>query len=398
MKKITPLFIGIFLLFAANSFSQINFEHGSFAEIKAKAKTEHKLIFIDAFTTWCGPCKWMAKNVFTNDTVASFFNKTFVNAKIDMEAGEGLEIAKIYKINVYPSLLFINENGDLIHRVAGSRSSADFIQLGKDALIPEKQFSTIEKKYMNGNREGLFISSYLNILSGSGLDTRDVLSDYLNSQKESDLSSSTNWNIIYSHLNDNNSKTFNYLMKNAELFSKLHTADSVNNKIFYVYSDALNNLIYARTPDSVKIFNLKKEIQNSGFKRGEEVLLDADLNYYQNKQDYNNFAKTAVIYIDKYKSTDVDFLNNIAYTFYTEVKDKGMLEKAESWAKKSYELNPHPQFNMDTYACLLALNGKKKEAIELEKKAIEIIKNGKEKYDQSAIAAMQKQIDEWSMQ
>jgi thiol:disulfide interchange protein len=69
------------------TFAQIKFESGTWSQIKAKAKAENKLIFLDAYTTWCGPCKWMARNVFTNDTVAQFYNATFVNAKIDMEAG-----------------------------------------------------------------------------------------------------------------------------------------------------------------------------------------------------------------------------------------------------------------------------------------------------------------------
>lgn len=103
--------------FSSKTFGQIKFEHGTWAEIKAKAKAENKIIFMDAFTTWCGPCKWMVKNVFTNDTVANYYNSTFVNAKIDMEAGEGKELAIQYSIQSYPSLLYIDSNGEIVHRV-----------------------------------------------------------------------------------------------------------------------------------------------------------------------------------------------------------------------------------------------------------------------------------------
>lgn len=54
-------------------------------KIVKKAKKEKKLIFVDCYTSWCGPCKLLARDVFTNDEVADFFNANFVNAKFDME-------------------------------------------------------------------------------------------------------------------------------------------------------------------------------------------------------------------------------------------------------------------------------------------------------------------------
>ncbi|GAH00631.1 unnamed protein product, partial [marine sediment metagenome] len=67
----------------------INFNVHSFEEAIKTAKAENKLIFVDAYTTWCGPCKWMSKNVFTEGKVGDYFNESFVNVKIDMEKGEG---------------------------------------------------------------------------------------------------------------------------------------------------------------------------------------------------------------------------------------------------------------------------------------------------------------------
>lgn len=55
----------------------IQFQTGKWADIQQKAASESKMIFVDAYTTWCGPCKWMAKTVFTNDTVADYYNATF---------------------------------------------------------------------------------------------------------------------------------------------------------------------------------------------------------------------------------------------------------------------------------------------------------------------------------
>ncbi len=376
--------------------AQIKFEHDTWKEIKAKAKSENKLIFLDAFTSWCGPCKWMAKNIFTNDTVAAYYNDSFVNAKIDMEVGEGKEIAALYGVRVYPSLLFIDGDGELVHRSAGSRDASAFIQLGKEAQKPEKQFGTLTKKYKNGEKDAPFIQLYLAALQGAGLPTDEAVVTYFNGQKEEDLTSRENWNMINRYVTDCKSKEFIYLLKNSGAFSKKYGSDSVNEKIYGVYANECYRLIYSVKADSVQYLPLKQEIKKSGFVRADELLLDVDIAYYDKKQDYMDYAKTACAYIEKYKSTDVNILNNCAYGFYQHVSDKTMLGKAEQWARKAAELDPNPQTSMDTYACVLSVNNKKQEAIKVEKQAIEKMKAEPAKYDQKAIPDMEKKISEWS--
>lgn len=67
----------------------IRFEEGSYQEALNKAKKENKLLFVDCYTSWCGPCKMLANEVFTNNEVADYFNANFVSLKVDCEKGEG---------------------------------------------------------------------------------------------------------------------------------------------------------------------------------------------------------------------------------------------------------------------------------------------------------------------
>ncbi len=112
----------------------IKFFHGTFNEAKAKAKKENKLIFMDCYTTWCGPCKKMAKNIFVKKEVGDYYNKNFICLKMDMEQGEGLTVATNYSIEAYPTYLFINSKGVVKHRELGYIESERFIQVGKTAL------------------------------------------------------------------------------------------------------------------------------------------------------------------------------------------------------------------------------------------------------------------------
>lgn len=105
---------------ANNDEAGINFETLSFEEAIQKAKKEKKLIFLDAYAVWCGPCKMMDRTTFKNEKVGEVFNKNFINIKIDMEKGEGPAIAKRYQVRAYPTMMLINAEGKVEKRILGA--------------------------------------------------------------------------------------------------------------------------------------------------------------------------------------------------------------------------------------------------------------------------------------
>lgn len=112
----------------------ITFTESNWKAVLAQAKKEHKLVFVDAYTQWCRPCIMMAKDVFTLDVVADFYNQNFINVSLDMEKGEGPALAKKYAVNAYPSFLYIDGNGKLVSRDGGYQEADKFIDAGKKAL------------------------------------------------------------------------------------------------------------------------------------------------------------------------------------------------------------------------------------------------------------------------
>jgi thiol:disulfide interchange protein len=98
----------------------IRFKHISLEEAKKQAKKNEQYIFIDAYTSWCGPCKKMAATSFKNAEVGALYNEKFINLKIDVEQDtDGPELAKLYKVRAYPTLLIIDSDGKLIKSVLG---------------------------------------------------------------------------------------------------------------------------------------------------------------------------------------------------------------------------------------------------------------------------------------
>lgn len=110
----------------------IKFKHITLEEAKKKAAEDDQLIFIDAYTSWCGPCKKMAATSFQEEKVGELFNESFVNLKIDVEKdADGAEIARLYKIKAYPTLLFIDSNGKLVKQVIGFQTGDQLINIAK---------------------------------------------------------------------------------------------------------------------------------------------------------------------------------------------------------------------------------------------------------------------------
>ncbi len=112
----------------------IVFFEGTWDEAVSLAGKENKLIFLDAYTSWCGPCKAMQKNIFPDVKVGEFFNEKFINVKINMEKGEGIALAKKYNVRAYPTLFFIDSQETLKMSALGYHNISQLLKLGEKAL------------------------------------------------------------------------------------------------------------------------------------------------------------------------------------------------------------------------------------------------------------------------
>jgi len=112
----------------------IAFTTASFDELLAKAAKDQKLVFIDGYTTWCGPCKMLAAKTFPQTEVGDFMNPRFISAQIDMERGEGPELAHRYGISAYPTMLILRPDGTLVGKVVGYHEPQPFLDRIREIL------------------------------------------------------------------------------------------------------------------------------------------------------------------------------------------------------------------------------------------------------------------------
>ncbi len=140
--------------------SGIKFEHGlSWKQIVEKATKEHKGIFVDCYTTWCGPCKNMSSTIFPMKEVGDFFNKNFICVKAQMDStkkdnettiawrADASMLEKKFLVHVYPTFLYFSSNGDALHRSVGAGGATSIIKEGINALDSNMAYYTIKSKF-----------------------------------------------------------------------------------------------------------------------------------------------------------------------------------------------------------------------------------------------------------
>ena len=384
MKNILFIIAFTFLL-GSNIHSQdgIKFDKSEWKEILAKAKKEKKLIFVDAYAAWCGPCKMMDRDVFSQKEAGDFFNAKFVNAKIDMEKGEGIGLSRSFGVMAYPTLLFVNSSGNVVHRAVGYHNPGQLLELGEAALDPSRNMGSIADKYEQGDRS----PELLYTLALAKLDAMDgtyeeVAEEYLKTQN--DWNTKENREFIYRMVNSTDSEMAKHLVHHKKDYEAHLGSQAVAGKI--------NELVQNQVANATSEADLKSiediyAVLYPG--KAEEMVSRLKMGYYAQKEDWSGFAKATNASLKKYPAESWDELNEYAWIFYEEVQDKKLLKCALKWAKKSVAMESN-YYNHDTLAALYYRLGKKGKALSTANKAIAMAKETGE--DHSSTDALLEEI------
>lgn len=151
-------------LFAAASLmpaaAQTDFRHITYDEAIEAAKSEGKLVFIDFYTQWCGPCKRMAKEVFPTQQVGDYMNANFVSIKIDAEAGEGPALADKFGVKAYPTFVVVAPDGNVTGSFAGYKDGGEFISKVETCRNPDLTPERVTARYEAGERTPEVVNAY----------------------------------------------------------------------------------------------------------------------------------------------------------------------------------------------------------------------------------------------
>jgi thioredoxin-related protein len=382
----------------------IAFVHGmTWDQVLLRAKQENKYIFIDFYATWCGPCKWMDRQVYTNDTIGNLVNERFISVKLQMDSTASddasvKELHKVshdlglqYRIKAYPSFLFLAPDGEPVHKAAGAADVNGFMKIIEAATDPDRQFYKRLWSYQHGNmtiemiRSLAYEAAALKEDSLASSIARDYMRNYLlKSANASSLWTKENIEFVNKYKNTLNGRDrlFRLYFDNRNLIDSVTGSKNYSGQLinFIVYRDEVDPSIKRgmrdkKEPNWAKIEKSIKRNYDKSFV--EKNVVDGKANFFKASENWTKYVTSFIRQmelagIDHWSNEGVGaiILNNDAFEVFKYSNDKKELEEALSWVDKalSVESNMTP-LEMDTKANLLYKLGRTKEGMALEERS-----------------------------
>lgn len=252
----------------------VNFRDLSYAEALAQAKTEKKLVFIDCYTTWCGPCKNMTNNIFPQKAAGDYFNPRFVCVKYDMEKGEGKELAEKFDVHAYPSFLIVRPDGTVQHKLVGGSGLEEFIKRVEKGMNEETSLLYQTQLYEKGEMDKQQLLAYKECLSEADdvQQAAKVYNELMEQLTDTEKVQEEYWSIYEDESCVIGSPVFDFLLAHLPVVRENVGAEKVDNFLFRHYSKVLEKYIcgYQREGDAA-VSVLKQQVPGLNVQRQETL-------------------------------------------------------------------------------------------------------------------------------
>lgn len=267
MKK--TLFLISFLFAQAFAFAQgVEFVEENIDQVLATAKKTNKYVFIDFYTSWCGPCKMMDKQIFPQPKVGEYFDSKFVSMKVNAEK-EGVDLAKKYGIKAYPTFVVLDRSGELQHIFAGGILDADrFIAAVENSFDPKKAYGVLKKKYDAGDRSVALQSAYIQALITTHTENPQPLVDAFYNKLSTQQKVSKDALFVYEFFAPLDSEKAKFFEANRAQFRKVADAAKVDSILRSKYEQYFGTIVkgYAPKTTVADIDKIKKHVASLGIK------------------------------------------------------------------------------------------------------------------------------------
>jgi thioredoxin-related protein len=286
----------------------IEFFNGDYKDALEMAEKEEKLVFVDAYAKWCGPCKKMAANTFTDASVGEYFNSNFINMKIDMEEPMGREFGQKFPVSAYPTLFFLDGKGNIVKKITGYKDVASLISLGEEVFGSADFSGKYAELYEQGARDYETVFNYVSALNKAKKPSLKISNDYLSS--DNGMTSEQKNAFLFEAMTEADSKIFDQVLENSSAIVKLKGKDAVDEKLFLAAKATTRKAIDNEYQVLIDETITKLKSYDKGL--SEKYALQSMLDYTASYKDWEGFQKNHKTYIKKFGKSDYSVYSKMA--------------------------------------------------------------------------------------
>jgi thioredoxin-related protein len=407
MKLILGLFMlsGFASLAMANDSIQsdsinrnVHFVNGiAWPKLVEMAKHHRKYIFVDCYATWCSPCKYMDRNIFTNEKVALVYNKRFICVKMQMDKSnhddEAIRHTYVdakflmdnYAIKAYPTFLYFDQDGNIINKSIGAADVDRFIGLAADALNPNKNYSASVRQFKAGKRDMVEMAYLAETATSLGdtAESRLIAEAYMIKLQGNEVYTKDNIQFMGRFTKSSEEVGFNLFLRHADTVNKIMGDDTYAQSIVHriIVSEMVvpelkdTSIFYNSGPDWPRLFSKISKIYGAYY--ADRAVTEARCDWAGEHKHWDEWSKYFTLFQDKFGSKANSgpwvalSLNNKAWTVFTYSSSVPALMDALSWSEKAVLMDPQSNW-IDTYANLLYKLGQKQLALQWESIAVKM--------------------------
>jgi len=302
------------------------------------AKSQNKLVFVDVYTDWCGYCKMMDRDVFSDEEVATYHNTNFVNVKLDAEGmvGRGLLVGDM-DVSGYPTYLYLGTNGQVVKSLSGYQRKEALMAENKSALGTAQAMPMLEEKYANGALQGQELAQYILLKAGGSFDEQyqEQAQNHLSQLSLEALLSEHNWDLALVYATDLSSQVTQTILSNYEMVGELRGEEGQDAFVSSRFEANMRKAVNEQDVDLVQqLINEILPVYVPQTERLPEVTNTVWKIYYGAVGDYPAYANTVMKYFNAQEPKDYGWLFSEARTVLEEYNEvPALLEAAQSWVE-----------------------------------------------------------------
>jgi len=360
------LLIAIFCMPALMFAQGIEFFEGDWKEALALADKEEKLVFVDAYAKWCGPCKRMAAQSFTNEELGEFHSANFISMKMDMEEPYAQSFRQKYPVAAYPTIFYLDGKGEIVKKVTGYRTAEQLVMIGKGAVASVDRTGDLKAEYDKGNRDYDLMLKYVTELNKVGKPSLKISNEYLKSKP--DISHVERLDFLYAAVVDSDSRLFQQMITEKEYYIKKYGADVFEEKIKKSCNATVKKAVDYEYPELLDeaIANMKVACPNNASKYD----IEAKKSYALSLAQLDDWLDLNKKYLKKYGKNDVELykasISESRKAFGNNPKAK---EATEDYCKSLLKIDDKTEHYF-TYVKILLEHKKNAEAEKMAEEAL----------------------------